>query len=126
MGLTERGLEELGDVIALRKLFTPDTKITAGDAILNIDWEGHSITSADELYHTVWETVEGTKSIRSPVDGVIQEIVDDISLDADSVLVRMVTTLGDLERATENDVLMKEMDYARVLMKISPGMFKES
>ena len=126
MGLTARGLEEVGDIISLRKMRAPDTKIKAGDAMLVVEWEGHSITTADELYHTTWATVEGTKTIRSPVNGVIEKISDDITFDENSVLVTMVTSLDDLERATEKDTLIKEVNYARLLTKISPGMFKES
>ena len=126
IGLTARGLEEVGDIVSLRKMRTPDTKIKEGDAILVVEWEGHSITNADELYHTIWETLEGAKTIRSPVNGVIETISDDITFDENSVLIRMVTSLDDLERATENDILIRESNYARLLTKISPGMFKES
>jgi hypothetical protein len=126
MGLTSRGLEEVGDVVSLRKMRTPDTKLKEGDTILVVEWEGHSITNADELYHTIWNTLEGTKTIRSPVNGVIETISDDITFDENSVLIRMVTSLNELERATEKDILIKESNYARLLTKISPGMFKES
>jgi glycine cleavage system H lipoate-binding protein len=125
MGLTARGLDEVGDIISLRRLMTPEQQIKAGETILTIEWEGHTITSADELYHTVWETLEGTTAIRSPVNGIVEDISDDINLDENSILVRMATTLDDLERATSKEILLKETDYARVLMKISPGMFKD-
>jgi len=42
-----------------------------GDELLRIHFDGHSITSADELYHTVWETFSDHASIRSPVKGTM-------------------------------------------------------
>lgn len=133
MGLTERGLEEIGDVIALRRYFQSSSnepeqqKVKAGENILAIDFEGHSITNADELYHTVWETFEGTKVIKSPIDGIVEDIhLGDTLLDEESILVRLQTSLDVLERATSKDILMKELDYARVLKTLSPGMFGDA
>jgi len=171
LGMTERGMEEVGDIVSIRRSLMvmehdekqqkqqqqqrqqeeevhdnarllsdaddprshhclPRTVVKEGDLLLTVEWEGHTITSADELYHTVWETFEGTKSIRSPVNGFLQKNIsfddNDNDFDENSVLIRMNTTLGELERATTNEILLKEMDYARILKKISPGMFKDS
>ena len=60
-----------------------------------MEWEGHWITSADELYHTVWETFSGMTHIKSPVSGVVEEvkiIPPSICLDDDTVLVKLTST----------------------------------
>lgn len=158
IGLTERGVEEVGDLTAIRRLIsaetvlgsgggvrddrrttTPNDMVTmveAGDNLLQIEWEGHSITSADELYHTVWETFSGETNIQSPLTGNILDMVvlgssdddDDTTLivvDEDTVLVTMKTTQDDLERAQRNNILVRENDYIRTLKSLSPGKFAD-
>jgi hypothetical protein len=156
MGLTERGLDEVGDLTAIQNMISANKKrissssssssqqqqhegdaVAAGDNLLQIDWEGHSITSADELYHTVWETYSGETKIQSPIAGNILEMMvvgddDDVNdtsdciLDEDTVLVSMKTTLKDLESAQQRNVLVQEQNYERLLKSLSPGRFAES
>jgi hypothetical protein len=40
--------------------------------VLRINWDAHLITAADELYHTVWETVSESTDISTPIDGHIE------------------------------------------------------
>lgn len=157
IGWTGRGLEEVGDVTAVRRLFpttnaawipgsldtatksgttiTP-TKATAfqvkpEDILIHVEWEGHSITSADELYHTIWNTFSGETVIRSPVAGTVLETWNndddnmDCILEEDTVLVRMLTKVQDLERAIRNAGWINEVEYTRLLGTIPPGRFAE-
>lgn len=128
IGLTKRGLDEVGDLICIKKLLPIDhsAEVRPGDALLRIDWEGHAITRADELYHTVWETMEGETRIRSPVYGTINHILvceDDDVLDEDTVLIRMTSTMKDLEEEVRRKNLANERDYFRLLQYIPPGKF---
>ena len=136
IGLTERGIEEVGDLTAIQKLQMPSASgggcavVQPGDDLLRIEFEGHTITGADELYHTVWETFEGATTIHSPLSGIVQDILplldDDISfLDEDSVLVRMTATLQALQEATQVQPLVKEIEYFRILKSLPRGKFAE-
>ena len=51
VGLTARGLEDVGSVLGFERLAEPGTAIAAGQALLRIDWDAHLISGADELYH---------------------------------------------------------------------------
>lgn len=103
------------------------TNVRRGENLMRLEWEGHSITSADELYHTVWETFEGETSIKSPVAGTIEAVMDcdTEALDDETVLVRMTTTRKNMEEATREEGLMRDMEYSRMLHSIKPGKFAE-
>ena len=80
-------------------MWGPDTKIKAGDTMLAVGWEGDFITKADELPR-FGRQLEGTNNVGSPVNRIIEGISDDMNFNENSVLVRLATTLDDLERAT--------------------------
>ena len=42
-------------------LLTDDQK-----PLINVDWSGYKISDGDELYHTVWDNVEGKTQIKRP------------------------------------------------------------
>lgn len=78
MGLTSHGLRDIGDVTSIRPA-TPKSvgvprPIRVDEPLLLLDWEGYAITSADELYHAVWENDEGVHEVTSPLAGEIEEI----------------------------------------------------
>ncbi len=90
VGMTDRGLEDIGDIQcykyidvetvqkqsagAKENINTPPLLRAGIDSIVEIEWNAHLITEADELYHTVWETVSKTTQIVSPVDGYLEDI----------------------------------------------------
>ena len=92
VGITERGLEDIGDITAIDSLMdgaavsavsasqsTTNThtqkmrknrhRVERDAALIQIQWEAHRITTADELYHTSWDTLADTTTIRSPLAG---------------------------------------------------------
>mmetsp|Transcript_15931 Transcript_15931/g.24130 ORF Transcript_15931/g.24130 Transcript_15931/m.24130 type:complete len:203 (+) Transcript_15931:107-715(+) len=91
VGITNRGLEDIGDVhnyefregniVGLNKndgykiLESNRRRLlkSGRDIVLDIYWDAHLITAADELYHTIWETVSEITHITSPVDGFIEK-----------------------------------------------------
>jgi hypothetical protein len=95
---------------------------------MRIEWEGHSITSPDGLYHDIWETSSGRKTIQSPVCWIVKEFCDsnhhDFIDEDTTVLAKMTVTEKDLEAATRN-ALVKEPQYMRMLRLISRGRFEE-
>lgn len=93
VGLTERGLENIGDITAIESLVegaaaaaqtTTNTQTTTTTtnvprverdaALVQIQWEAHRITTADELYHTQWDTLAVTTTIRSPLAGRLTRV----------------------------------------------------
>jgi hypothetical protein len=108
-------------------MVTRKTAIAQGRELVQVEWEGHSITSADELYHTVWESFSGMTPIESPVSGVVEEvnvIPPSMCLDDDTVLVQLTSTEQEWKSATSGS-LVKEPEYLRILRSIPPGKFAE-
>ncbi|GAB5370276.1 hypothetical protein AAMO2058_001478600 [Amorphochlora amoebiformis] len=70
--LSERGMSDIGDVDNVVELRQLGDFITHEQDILEIMWWGHHISSADELYHTVWDSIEGVTRISSPISGTIE------------------------------------------------------
>ena len=68
LGLTARGLEQIGDITFLRRLAQPErgTVLAAGSPLVEVGWDGHRISNADELYHTIYEYVEGATLVSVP------------------------------------------------------------
>jgi hypothetical protein len=74
--MTEQGMDRLGDITQIQSLYELNDHILQGQEFLRVRWEGYNWTEADELYHTVWETVEGEESILSPVTGNVVSIAN--------------------------------------------------
>ena len=129
IGLTERGLQEVGDVTKL--VFHSDTKVATGQELLQIHFEGHSITSADELYHTVWDTFSDQVNIESPLAGSL--ITDDNNdlmtpgefIDEDTVLVSLKVDEEEFQRQCMENTLVKEPQYLKAIQSMEPGKFAD-
>jgi len=91
-GLTTRGWEDVGDVLSISLL---SDSATVGRDLIRIEWEGYKRSESDELYHAVWETIEGTTILASPVTGLIESVADP-SMDEDDTLVTIVCNKTDL------------------------------
>lgn len=123
IGLTQRGVEEIGDVQSIR--LEQNSTVRQGDELLRISWEGQKISEADELYHAVWETVEGFTTLKSPVSGQIHEA--DTSkpwIDADDYLLSM--TASEKEVFSAFSRLVCEDTYNKIVRDLPPGRFAES
>jgi glycine cleavage system H lipoate-binding protein len=128
IGLTQRGLDDIGDMTLVMPMVQKETHINEGHDLLRIEWEGHSITSADELYHTVWDSFSGTTPIASPVSGTVNEVnvvPPTSSIDEDTVLVKVTATEQEWESA-QKIALVKEPEYMRILRSIPPGKFADA
>lgn len=131
VGLTSRKLENIGDVISI-KPFARDRQSSnrpwptkLGEPIAFIEWEGAAISAADELYHTVWETVIDTEVVESPVDGSVEYIYTnaDEELDEDTVLLQIMTNHESIQKAFDN--LLEEVMYEEYVKAIGPGKFQD-
>lgn len=77
IGLTQRGLDDMAEVLAWRKLTPAGHHVEAGTPLASLDWYGYHISEADELYHTTWDAVEGTSFLSSPIPGTFDRINSD-------------------------------------------------
>jgi glycine cleavage system H lipoate-binding protein len=133
IGFTERGMEDIGDVLLLNKAWKTTENndiVQRGTTLLLIEWEGHSITGADELYHTVWENFSGVSEVVTPLSGVVEEINHKPSpqlwFDEDTILAKVVTTEEEWSRAQKERILVKEPEYIRHVQGLPRGLFAES
>jgi glycine cleavage system H lipoate-binding protein len=133
IGLTERGLEDLGDITSIKKSITVNLGnnnssnpiVSKGDELLQIHFEGHTITSADELYHTVWETYSDLLSVKSPVSGAVVDITHDHEdFDEGTVIVKMEVAEEEWQNACRNH-LLPEPGYLNLLETLPRGKFAD-
>ena len=153
IGITDRFLDDVGDVMSIERCsemksaksssLSCDTSkgtmnmndsykkskrqtLKTGDDVLSIHWDAHFISSADELYHTTWETISDTTTIKSPLDGVLTDIVleDPRTLDSDEVLFTMVADDEGLQRGI-SDFLHYDL-YRDFVESSEQGKFYEA
>ena len=86
VGLTYRGLEDVGDVTAFRPLVSVGTAVAAAQPVFGIDWESFHITDGDELYHTKWANVDGETLLAAPFDGTIAAFAPPLRSTSSSLL----------------------------------------
>ena len=120
--MTDRGLQDLGDIIEIKRGKQILEMVDEGESLLMIDWDGHRITTADELYHTVWETISGTYVLPAPVNGRIEYIIkgNDV-VDEDEILATLSTDESSLQKIMAS--LVSEKDYLKRIE--NPGAFHE-
>ncbi|KAG7367271.1 hypothetical protein IV203_029942 [Nitzschia inconspicua] len=133
IGLTERGIEDIGDVSSIQSFIHPGQCITRGQEIVKIHFEGHAITAADELYHTVWETFEGQLAVVSPVSGTVLEQQNEIEsdlqeeeeIDSDTVLAALMITGDEWKQTCRETQLVNEQQYQILIQNMTRGKFAE-
>ena len=143
IGLTERGIEDIGDITSIKTSMimnlgnendnknnnaivvqNVNNNVSKGDELLQIHFEGHTITSADELYHTIWETYSDLLSVKSPVSGSVVDITHDDDFDEDTVIVKMEVSEEEWQDACRNQ-LIPEPGYLRLLETLPRGKFSD-
>lgn len=135
LGITERGLEDIGDITSLQrsssaKVYGEHIALQRGDELLRIHFDGHSITSADELYHTVWETFSDHLSIMSPVSGKTTEnesacfkSLEEEGVDEESVLMGIETTQEEWEDICKRNQFVDRSEYFKIIENQPRGAF---
>mmetsp|Transcript_1701 Transcript_1701/g.4402 ORF Transcript_1701/g.4402 Transcript_1701/m.4402 type:complete len:180 (+) Transcript_1701:101-640(+) len=142
IGVTERGLEDVGDISCLRypsnivdghgdfkNNQNNGISVKRGDELLQIHFDGHSISNADELYHTVWETFSDYLSIVSPVDGKLIDVKSDEivlleeGLDEETVLLAIETTEEEWEDINRQKCFVTGLEYSKIIENQPRGTF---
>ena len=134
IGLTQRGLDNLGSIKKIEYNIPPPTSPTSitntvvareQNPLLTFHWEGYKTTFADELYHAVWDSVEGTHSLASPLTGSLIEYNDEkelYCLEAND----WIYSLELEERNSEEFLqLVDEHTYKKYVSNLEPGLFYE-
>ncbi|KAL1510863.1 hypothetical protein AB1Y20_005695 [Prymnesium parvum] len=121
IGLTARGLQDVGTVHAWKCVREVGGAVSAAEPLIHIDWDGQQISDGDELYHTTWNTVEGRTTLRAPMDGVLLFLHDGSGpIDPQTRLAELRVDKPGLNGAKG---LMNEEAYMRAVEGLSPGMF---
>ena len=135
VGLTERGLDEIGNV--LRCVGTPaSVAVSAGAELLRVDWDAYTVTEADELYHAVWGNVDGSAVFNSPLacmpvrvnDAAFSQAVKMGAMpDPDTWLLEVALLEdGSLDGAARGGALVGKAEYEARVRRAPPGRFLET
>mmetsp|Transcript_5673 Transcript_5673/g.17676 ORF Transcript_5673/g.17676 Transcript_5673/m.17676 type:complete len:183 (+) Transcript_5673:98-646(+) len=125
LGLTRRGCDDIGDVVHIQHLATLGW-VEAGEQILRLDWEAHSVSTADELYHTTWGILEQEHFIRSPVSATILGLCDPSGTVGTLTPSTTLATLHIDRPALQSCGLVDEKRYLEYVASTGPGMFADS
>jgi glycine cleavage system H lipoate-binding protein len=125
LGITDRGIEEIGDLVSVRPLLAAGESVEQQDGLMQIEWAGMMITDGDELYHTKWANVEGETTVRAPCSATVTAICEPLdrleNLCAEDWLVEL-----ELKEPTASlDDLVDEMQYLEAVAQAGPGPFGE-
>jgi len=123
VGMTSHGLDELGDITSVNVVSRKST-VKSGQDLLELEWEGFIQTEADELYHTVWGSIEGKKIVKAPVGGSLVQIVNlslEGEIDEDTVIAELSCNESDLKQACAS--WLDDEGYNALLAKEVPGRF---
>ena len=126
IGLTTRGIEDVGAIFEWERLAEAGTAVRAGAPLLKLEWDGHRISDGDELYHTTWSSIEGSTTLVAPVEGTLLSLHEALrgatapSLEAGTVLAEICVDKPSLNAAVG---LVNEETYKREVAALGPGMF---
>ena len=126
MGITKRGCQDVGSVVEVQTLAAPNQLVNVDQPLLRIEWEGHTISDADELYHTKWGVVQGSTLVRAPMAGLLKSILQPEELlrqgllGPDIVVANMHIDRPSLQQAQD---LVDESTYSKYCSSLQPGRF---
>lgn len=106
--------------------------VNRGEEVMKISWHGHSITRADELYHTVWETLEDDFVVRAPMRGTLLEVAteqcwEQFGTDTwlAQLLVRPEAAREEEDNDNDDDDWMEEEEYDQRVKELPRGAFAD-
>jgi hypothetical protein len=127
MGLTQRGCDDIGEVVACTHLAAPLRRVESGAALFKLDWEAHSVSTADELYHTTWQIIEREHIIRAPLPATLLELCPPSTAVGTSLSPLTVLATLQVDRpALQASSLVDEQRYLEHISQLQPGMFADS
>jgi len=125
LGLTQRGCDDLGDVVAALPLAGAGGRVAAGAELLRLSWEAHSVSTADELYHTTWGILERDHVIRSPLPATLLELCAADAASGTLEPTQVLATLHIDRPALQASSLVDEARYLAHVSRLPPGQFAD-
>jgi len=125
IGITSRGLEEIGSIDYITSFVKPGDSIMPNIPFIEIGWTAYRISTADELYHTTWENIEGSYTIKGPVFCTLRTLHHDVLLNPEDICNK--TWLVEIELNEEESLpsLLDRKSYNEHISEISRGLFAE-
>lgn len=125
LGLTQRGIDDIGDVTSITLIPDRESTIRVGENVVRIEWDGHYRSEADELYHATWETYSEVTTLALPIEGriVSADIDPPYYLEENVPLLRLATCQEALQANLPHLVTLQE--YLHSVAKGAPGKFAE-
>ena len=133
MGLTQRGLEDVGDVTAMKSMVVSSNHrhpsvVSQHDDLAIIEWEGFTRSSSDELYHAQWGTFSGETRLKAPINAIIKEInvvPNTFLIEEDTILATLEVETEDWEEQIRHKHVVGEFDYQQIVKNSGPGRFSD-
>mgnify|MGYP001158444036 FL=1 len=125
LGLTARGLEEVGSIDQIIPLVNTGDQVTKNTPIVEIDWTAYKISAADELYHCAWANIEGSYTIEGPVSCTLRSIHHNALSKPQDICEK--TWLVEIELNEEEPLpsLLDKKSYDEHISEIDPGIFAD-
>lgn len=114
MGFTRAGVEQLGTVSNARQCVKVGADVKPGTPLISLFWEGYTRSAADELYHAVWESIEGATELKSPICCTLTRVND---------LAVLLEAQGPLN---DEDVWLCEVEFDEHALSGSKSLVDES
>ena len=122
VGLAERAFDEIGDVKAITRLAETGFRLSRGETVCVLKWEGFKRTASDELYHAVWANATGNRDFTMPFTCEILAFNEKALADPFKVvcgaevgwIVECRVTLSEIRSAVNEGHLLSEKQYAEV------------
>jgi glycine cleavage system H lipoate-binding protein len=122
VGLADRAFDEIGDVKAITRLAETGKRVSRGETVGVLKWEGFKRTASDELYHAVWANATGNRDFTIPFTCEILAFNEKALADPFKVvcgaevgwIVECRVTLSEIRSAVNEGHLLSEKQYAEV------------
>jgi hypothetical protein len=128
MGLTQRGLDDIGDVTAMKAQVSNHHDVSKNEDLATIEWEGFTRSDSDELYHATWGTFSGETTLKAPVAGKVQSVnvvPNTFLIEEDTILATLTVSADDWVYEIQNNHLVSEFDYQNIVKNSAPGQFAD-
>ena len=125
LGLTSRGLEDIGSINYIIPIVKPRDLIRRNTPFIEIGWTAYQISAADELYHTTWNNIEGSYAIKCPILCTLRRLHADAICNPEGICDK--TWLAEVELNNEEPLtcLLDRNSYNDHISEIGRGLFAE-
>jgi hypothetical protein len=124
LGLTQRGCDDIGEVVTAKRSAELGL-VENGAELMRLEWEAHSVSTADELYHTTWGVIERSHIVRTPLPATLLELC--LPTVGRSLSPRTVLATLQVDRpALQASSLVDDKRYLEHISQLQPGMFADS